>query len=344
MNIASWYLSDLHACGHIRAEIVAREVNKNFRHWLFINKQDILMSDFYKTDVMVFQRQHNVTVLEKMKLAKRSGIKCVYECDDDMFNMPPEFAKPYEFYSKPEVQKTMQLFLMNADEITVTTKHLADAIRPRTMGQKIHVIPNYLDIEEWNKPYINKLNTQKDDVTIGWMASGSHKIDAPLVNNVLMNLMAKHPTLKMHFIGWLAEDDFPWIATYKDRVKVDKWVDISILPYAMQDFDIGLAPLVDNTFNKSKSNIKLLQHSALGIPTVASPLNPYTEDIKDIENGFLAYDEEDWFEYLDKLIIDKQLRKDVGFEARKLLVNKYDIKLNVGRWIEVFNNLLKDKR
>ena len=720
MNIVTWYVSDLHACGHIRAEVTAREINKNFPNWLVVCKSEIMISDFFKSNIMVFQRQSNPHALEKMKLARQSSVKCIYELDDDMFNMPPEFVKPYAYYSKPEVQKIMNLFVMNADEISVTTKHLADAIRPRTLGQNINVIPNFIDIDKWNPSFARKQNSKSTDVTIGWMASGSHKIDAPLVNDVLYRLMKKHANLKMHFIGWLAEDDFPWIKEYKNRCRVDKWIDISVLPLAMEDFDIGLAPLVDNTFNRSKclvgdtrivtdsgvstikcilkgaspsikiwqehsyknvsttikyasrptvkiitkkgysiegthnhklrsdgkfvemselsigsnvdlsffeypsvdyvkvaapfmrtkslanldkdaldesmcpsitvnerwgrfigyvlgdgtigssptvsiacdaeypdvmedicllakqigttstisykrsadgecskrsrgiqihgrnlnwifankfmmwndkdrkilripdviwkspksvmrecirglfetdgtvskegaccslttksielardvqfalmgfgiiscirngynkvykrwyytvtlnrqacdvfnreigfiskrksellskislkrhsnsykewsmsdevksithgnadvydveipdghyymangmvshnSNIKLLQHSALGIPTVASPLNLYAEDIVDGESGFLAHDEDDWFEYLDKLILDKQLRMDIGHQARTMLVNKYDIKLNVGRWIEMFNNILKDKR
>ena len=344
MLIVNWYLSDLFACGHIRGELIAREINKHFPNMLINCKTDILMSDFYKTNVMVFQRQSSMDILDKMKIARNSGIKCIYELDDDMFNMPPEFDKPYKYYSQPHVQKAMDMFLMNADEITTTTKTLADTIRHRTLGQKIHVVPNYIDIDNWQEGYIAKMENPSDDVTIGWMASGSHQIDASIISDTLHKLMLRHKNVKLQLIGWIAEEQFPWLADFKDRVIMDAWIDISILPLAMAKFDIGLAPLADNTFNKSKSNIKFLQYSALGAPCVASPLPPYSEDIVNGVNGFLANSPEDWEEYLERLITDRPFRMGMATEARKLLVNKYDIRLNISRWIEIFDGIVKDKR
>ena len=40
-------------------------------------------------------------------------------------------------------------------------------------------------------------------------------------------------------------------------------------------WDIALAPLEDTHFNRSKSDLKLLEYSALGLPSVASSVEPY---------------------------------------------------------------------
>jgi hypothetical protein len=41
------------------------------------------------------------------------------------------------------------------------------------------------------------------------------------------------------------------------------------------EFDLGLAPLVDTKFNRLKSDIKVLEYTALCLPVVASATGPY---------------------------------------------------------------------
>ena len=51
--------------------------------------------------------------------------------------------------------------------------------------------------------------------------------------------------------------------------------------------DLSLIPLVENNFNMAKSNIKLMEYSALGIPCICSnfPDSPYIDAPVAIANG-----------------------------------------------------------
>jgi len=53
------------------------------------------------------------------------------------------------------------------------------------------------------------------------------------------------------------------------------------------------------------------------VPVVAQNMLPLSKIIKDGENGFIAFTEEEWINKTDKLISDVQLRKDIGNNAFK---------------------------
>src|SRR6202040_2211951 len=45
-------------------------------------------------------------------------------------------------------------------------------------------------------------------------------------------------------------------------------------------FDILLAPLEENPFNRCKSSIKMLEGAAIGAPVLVSPVKPYIDFIE----------------------------------------------------------------
>jgi glycosyltransferase involved in cell wall biosynthesis len=66
------------------------------------------------------------------------------------------------------------------------------------------------------------------------------------------------------------------------------------------DFDVGIAPLVDSEFNHVKSDIKILEYTALGLPVIASSVGPY----RSLETGSLCESLDDWYNALEVMISD----------------------------------------
>jgi glycosyltransferase involved in cell wall biosynthesis len=90
-------------------------------------------------------------------------------------------------------------------------------------------------------------------------------------------------------------------------------------------FDIGMAPLVDNSFNRSKSNLRWLEYSSLGIPTVASNVGHFAQTIVNGKTGLLADTPEDFTAALESLILDTKKRKAIAGEAKQEVFNKFNI-------------------
>lgn len=339
MNIKG-YAVDLHACGVYRLELPAREINAQYAHRMDV-KTNIMFSDYAGTHLMVFQRQSQN--LENVQFANRRGIATVYEIDDDIWSCPPVFEAYGKKCLKPEESERI---MQACDAITVTTPELAGAVRRHIPGKPVYVVPNAIDMEMWDAAYAERQAAgRKDTVTIGWMASQSHLMDAPLVGEVLRDLTAEFPQLRLHFIGWIGMESFiVSLAPFKDRITCGDWVPVSQLAESMKGFDIGLLPLVDHPWNQSKSELKYLQYAALGIPAVASPLPCYARTIE-AGAGLIAEHNapEAWYNHLKALIQDEELRRSVGAMARQNVLLKHNMKNQVQTWVDTYEKVVKNK-
>jgi glycosyltransferase involved in cell wall biosynthesis len=88
------------------------------------------------------------------------------------------------------------------------------------------------------------------------------------------------------------------------------------LPRQIAQVDINIAPLVDNPQRRAKSPVKYLEAALVGVPTVASRLDPYQNDIADGTTGLLAATNEEWVDCLTRLKEGAGLRRRMGEAAR----------------------------
>ncbi len=75
------------------------------------------------------------------------------------------------------------------------------------------------------------------------------------------------------------------------------------------------------------------------IPVVASSFTdgPYEE--LDGKNGIKIKDKTKWKEIVDDLIKNKEKRRAIGKEAKRYVLNNYDIKDHAYKWEEVYKTL-----
>jgi glycosyltransferase involved in cell wall biosynthesis len=116
-----------------------------------------------------------------------------------------------------------------------------------------------------------------------------------------------------------------------ERIRSLPFVTIEQYPSVLARFDIGVIPLVDRRFNRCKSDLKFLEYSMMGIPSVVSKLVPYETAVQHGANGFLAGNPKDWLKSLRRLIEDPGLRDEMGGRAR-LFAESRTVERNVGNW------------
>ncbi|HCD37484.1 MAG TPA: group 1 glycosyl transferase [Candidatus Omnitrophica bacterium] len=95
----------------------------------------------------------------------------------------------------------------------------------------------------------------------------------------------------------------------------------------LQDFDIGIMPVVDDDWGKGKCAFKIIQYMAVGASVVASPIGMNKEIIRDGENGFLASGKEEWRRKISALIENRQLRNDFSLKGRETVEKFYSVKV-----------------
>jgi hypothetical protein len=119
-------------------------------------------------------------------------------------------------------------------------------------------------------------------------------------------------------------DYLQWLMNFERNVKYDnegnfgrRWTQkANTYAQVLDETDIVIAPLADNDFNRMKSNLKQVECWTRKLPIVCSDIPPYNVHGRHMENCVLIPAEKNahkyWKKYLKKLILDADLRKQLG--------------------------------
>lgn len=293
-------------------------------------------------DVVVFQRVGGRTMEAAAQYCKMRGKGTIYDIDDDVFNYPE--AKEYETSDLERVANDVQSMMNAVDAIMVSEENIKLSIQekaffPIEQGAKpIYVVPNYIDIEQWDAPASK--NYVQPDFVIGWAGGHYHSEDLKILEEPIRQILKEFPKVKFVTIGDKIDS---LLKEFPDRVYFHEFVDIADFPDLMHKlkFSIGLAPLSESAFSDSRSNIRLLHYSLLGIPTIASNFGAYARSYRDkfpmkvVENT-----KEEWIAAIRELINRKEHRDYLGLAAREAVVQKYKAKKLVPQYLHIFRKAI----
>lgn len=269
---------------------------------------------------------HKYTTLKEL-----TGAKFVLDLDDDIDNIDPNHPD----FEALEDRKHMRVRMVKmADHIVVATEQIKQSIKH--LNPYITVIPNAIDPEIWK---VKSKKKKGDKIRVVWISSGSHFVDSPIIEDIMVELGKEHPNMEFVIAGMVTNEmsGQGWIHTkgtdgYKPFPQF----------FANLNADIAIAPLKDTIFNRAKSNIKWMEAAMLGIPVVASDVRPY-DCIKHGKTGYLATTSQQFKKYVKWLIEDKELRERIGKEAKKDVLENYTIDKQLPKYTELFDKLMDKK-
>jgi glycosyltransferase involved in cell wall biosynthesis len=292
----------------------------------FRRRKDVFRAKDY--DVIFIQREAFMTssVYFEKKL-KKSGKKIVYDFDDAVW-LPnvSEGNKKYEWLKNPD--KTSQLISLS-DLVFAGNAFLAEYAKK--FNARVEVVPTTINTDY----HIRKAPERQDErICIGW--TGSHTTIQHFEHAVpLLKRLKEKFGDKIYFkvIGDSAyENEELGIKGYPWKLKTEI-ADLS-------EIDIGIMPLSDDDWARGKCGLKGLQYMSLEIPCVMSAVGVNSEIVADGVNGFLAKTEDEWFGKISTLIENDELRKQIGREARKTVIEKYSVNSQKERYLEFLKKLL----
>jgi len=311
-------------------------------------------------DIVVWMGLHSPASLDLFKWCRLRypHVKHLMEIDDYLLSSAKSNPAAGEVYRYGGDLAKIGLEQMRmSDGLIVSTPTLAELYKP--YAKKIFVVENVMDLSLWPKRKKNK------KLTIGWIGAGSHDEDLALLKGVVQNVLNKHNDVEFMIVHgapeffkhkpdceYLANPRHPsykklqrcpkckgipgvnWTHDFKTIDKYPKWA-------ASFGFDIGLAPLVDLNFTRGKSNLRWLEYSAMGIPTIASPLNHFKETIVNGKTGIIVKDnsEQSWMEAIESLIENKDLRETIGKNARAEVKENWSLSSMAKKYMKAIEGL-----
>jgi glycosyltransferase involved in cell wall biosynthesis len=250
----------------------------------------------------------------------------VYELDDDVWNTHSSNAGAHAFRDK-DTLASIEANLALADAVTVTTDELAAQVC--RFNPNVHVIPNCVDDALLRRP-----QPAVGPVTIGWAGGSSHHNDFAFVQSELRSFLRRNPGIELHVIGTDYRRELG-----RPSARHTEWSENLVEYLNNIDFTIGIAPLAYHAFNKSKSDLKVLEYAALGIPVVASDFGPYSQSVQHGVTGYLVKRPHEWGKYLRELVEDADARRELGENARRWAATR-TVQGNVWRWEAAYANVL----
>jgi len=234
---------------------------------------------------------------------KEAGVAVIFDNDDDMTRVPKGSPAYSEMKAaRGEVARELGEMLRLSTLVTTTCNELAGRLRRLGAGD-VRVVENYVD-----PTFVREHRGGGEGVTVGWVAGAEHRGDLRelRLRRTLEQLLEEHPHVSLVTVGVDA-------GVRSERYTHHHYIPFAELPDAISQFDLAIAPIADVSFNRVRSNIKVKEYAASGVPWLASPIGPY-KDLGEEQGGRLVTDY-GWGEALAELVTDDAARGALAARA-----------------------------
>ena len=298
------------------------------------------------------QRQaapHQYKFLKELrKIADKQNFKLIFEIDDIMFREDiPEYNKFRFAFEPDDIRQASQESIEICDQVTCTCDYMRDYYMSKTSNSNIKVIPNYppkfcignlYDEDVIIRNYDRHVKKRRKP-RILYAGSGAHfdvgnqnngKDDFSHVLETVMKTTSKYQwvflgayPLQLNSLVKSGKIEFhPWAKLY-DYGDMLKSLKVNCL----------VAPLLDNIFNRSKSDIKYVEACALGVPIICQDIITYDKAPLRFNTGSEMIDQ------IDNILKDKQqyikhCRKSNMYAQTRWLENDE----NISKYLDIYTS------
>jgi len=269
---------------------------------------------------VVFLHKKCLNAIDAFVLRKYSR-KIIFNYDDAIMYSD----KRPDSYSRSHMVPFLRTVKL-ADMVLVGSSNLAEY--SKELNDNIEILPLGLNCDD----YILADHSRRDgNVRLCWIGSSSTKGYLDIIKESLEDIGRRYDNVVFRMIC----DDF--IDLENMAVEKCKWTS-ETRGRDIAGCDIGLAPLPDNRFTRGKCSFKVLEYSCSGLPVVASPVGTNPVHVVEGRTGYLAEGRDQWTSFLEKLIEDGQLRKEMGHCGIEHARN-YDIGVIGKKFARIINEI-----
>lgn len=309
-------------CGFFRCKQPADFLNRSglaIGEYAFLNPtKEQLMN----ADLVILQNTGSVEASTLAKFMVDNKIPFMTEFDDFVHHISPHNEGGYNTWNPSTLflHRSMEVAKL-ASGMIVSTPQLAREYFP--YSSNIFVVPNFLDRDKWDQPTVKRTDGK---IRIGWCGGNAHGDDLHMVSKVLEKIvkerdgkvvfetmgMTRHELAGAFPMAPSTEETCPSCG-FEGTLHHHPGETLDDYPTVLagRGWDIAIAPVINNAFGNAKSDLKLKEYAAIGLPVVASFVAPYIEAQADGCDVFLANTFEEWYAGLTNLIDNEEKRREI---------------------------------
>jgi len=264
-------------------------------------------------DVLVLNNICDADLLPVIRHRKAQGKVTVYELCDDLEALPPT-GRMRAFYSQSNNLLLIKRLAHYCDALQFSTPELRS--KYGYLNCRCCVFPNHVlgaPAERTQKP--------GETVVVGWGGSIGHLNDMAKISDRLVHWIKSRDNVQLYLMCadpiWELFEALP-----QDRKKRFATGSLDDYYSFISHLDIGIAPLEDTPFNRSRSDVKFLEYAAQGVVPVVQASGPYLLSVRQGKTGFLFHTPDELISTLDRLISDVSVRTGVSACAREYVLRE----------------------
>lgn len=289
-------------------------------------EDDVSKEIIAQAHTIVFLRNVEPAAYIYLEWAHELGKRTVYVIDDNFLEIGPT-TPVGEYYADPIRRETFIKFLRNSHTVKVDSSILGDYIQER-FNRKVVYFPGSVDFDWLDQHQRLETNGQ---IVIGY-EGGSKEADFALVVPALKKILDYYGGfVRLEFFGFVpaALANHPMVTFEECGMDYRSF----IRKLNECNWDIGLAPLEDHSFNNTKTNNKLREYGACRIPGIYSNSPVYKHWVTHGETGYLvAHTEIGWFEGIKAMIENPSMRQHIRDHAESAARQNFSLDLCVDNW------------
>lgn len=289
-------------------------------------------------DVMVLQRVSFAHTAQAVSMIRARGVAVVVDMDDDLTKIDPSNPAFWALRTDGVGRMAHHNYrnahqaCLDATLVTVSTPALLKVYAPHGRGLVIEnrVPAAYLDIEH------------VDSATIGWPGSvHSHPADLYQLGPAIQRLVREGAS----YWGVGPIEGLARGLSLPSAPQTSGSVSMQEYPQRVAQIGVGIAPLAQTAFNRSKSWLKPLELMACGVPFVAQNFEEYRRLVRRSGLGLqlLADDPKDWYRRVKRLVDNERLRQDLS-AAGRAYAEEMTIEGGALLWLEAWARAIEVQR
>jgi glycosyltransferase involved in cell wall biosynthesis len=303
------YMADRQGCGQWRIGWAENHINMSSIGDSCSLTKMIINEQWYEGVTAVkLQRQASPDQLRFVEflnsIKSKYGFKLIYEVDDVVFREDiPDYNIYKPAFDTDQVRQTCIDIINLCDEMTVTCKYIKDLYSLKTGKKEITVVPNFpprwwIGHQYNHREICQNFDRHRRKPRIAYAGSGAHFDVANKTGqqddftHVIEFILKNVDRYQFVFIGAVP---LPLEHLVREnKIELHQWQNLVDYPTYLSKLNIQLflAPLQNNSFNKSKSDIKYIEAACLGIPCLCQDMVTYgnaLSDLKFTNSDDLAY-------------------------------------------------------
>lgn len=300
-------------------------LNMNFAQWLkqyneWLNASTPLILNLAENE---FERSAIITA------KKLSKIVPSYE-----FNFKLLINKIKGFIRRRNFDRFFYNVVRRCSSIVGSSQAIADDAKK--YNKNSYYIPDAINLKNFTA---KESYESYGKIVVGWtgMATSVHYL--LLVNKALKELQQKHNISIVIITSQNYREILPRvIKRFAFRYQFVEWR-LSTIAENLAKCDLAIAPLPEDSY---KSNNKVATYWAAGLPIVASATKEYKKIITNGENGFIANTQQEWYQNIEKLIMDQTLRKKMGLAGKQATFSRFSVPAITKQWEDLLNHIIPD--